>query len=129
MLLSSACKLPLGLLSICVLGSDARPSRLLKRDNNINVLNGANFPDPSIIDYNGVSYVFGTVDGAGHNVPLTSNANFDDASSWSAITDAFPCANVPAFGSGGWAQANTTWAPDVNQLVSPARCTAGGFDH
>ena len=82
------------------------------------MLNGANFPDPSILDVDGVSYVFGTVDGAGRNVPLTSNADFSNAGGWSAISEAFPQDDVPAVGAGGWAAQYTTWAPDVNQLVS-----------
>lgn len=82
------------------------------------VLNGANFPDPSIIRSNKVWYAFATNDGAGHNIPVTSNAGkFNDASGWSAITDAFPLDNVPAFGDSGWAVAGTTWAPDVNHLT------------
>lgn len=84
------------------------------------VLNGANFPDPSLLSVNGRTYVFGTVDGSGHNIPVTSNANFNNPADWSAITDAFPTANVPAFGDNGWAVAGTTWAPDVNHLVSLA---------
>ena len=83
-----------------------------------NVLNDANFPDPSIINVGGTSYVFGTPDGAGHNTPLTTNSDFNDASGWSPITDVFPPHNVPAFGDNGWAVVGTSWAPDVNQLVS-----------
>lgn len=109
-------QLPLALLLFDVLTS-AAPSRLRKRDPEYDVLNGANFPDPSIIVVGGISYVFGTVDGAGHNVPMVSNSDFSNAGGWSAITDAFPDADVPAMGSGGWAAQMTTWAPDVNKLV------------
>ena len=82
-----------------------------------NVLNGANFPDPNILNVGGVNYAFATNDGAGHNIPVTSNPRFNDAGGWSEITDAFPSDGVPAFGDGGWAVEGTTWAPDVNQLV------------
>lgn len=117
MLLSIFCQLPLVLLLSCL--TDAKQGqhhRIHKRDPSYNVLNGANFPDPSIINLNGVSYVFGTNDGAGHNIPLTQNSNFNDASGWSAPVDAFPEDGVPAFAN--WAEGGTTWAPDVNQLVS-----------
>ncbi len=67
------------------------------------VLRGANFPDPSILIYKGIAYAFATNDGDGHNLSVTSNPNFSNASGWSAITDAFPTANVPAFGNNGWA--------------------------
>lgn len=118
MVLSVLCQLPLGLLLTCILGAEARPKHLQKRDPNYNVLSGANFPDPSIIDVSGISYVFGTVDGAGHNVPLVCNSDFSNAGGWSAIIDAFPGTDVPAMGDGGWATQMSTWAPDVNQLVS-----------
>lgn len=62
-----------------------------------NVLNGADFPDPSIIYANGISYAFSTIDGD-TNVPIIHNDSFDNASGWSGITDAFPVDNVPAFG-------------------------------
>lgn len=110
MLLSILSKFPLALLvsylSIC----KAAPQ--------YNVLNGANFPDPSIVNVKGVSYVFGTPDGAGHYTPMTHNRNFNNAAGWSAITDAFPPKDVPAFGKDGWAVKGTSWAPDVNHLVS-----------
>lgn len=126
MLWSNICQLPLGLLLTCLSSSSASAimSRgpIVKRDPEYNVLGGVNFPDPSIWEVDGVSYVFGTVDGNGHNVPMTSNSDFTDASGWSAITDAFPQEDVPAVGSGGWAVANTAWAPDVNQLVSILTC-------
>lgn len=118
MVLSVLCQLPLGLLLTCILGADALPKQLHKRDPSYDVLgNDANFPDPSIVDVDGTSYVFGTVDGAGHNVPMVSNADFTNAGGWSAITDAFPGTDVPAMGDGGWATQMSTWAPDVNQLV------------
>ena len=108
MLLSINLTLPLTLLLSSLVG--AAP--------NYDVLGGANFPDPSIINVDGVSYAFGTPDGAGHNIPMTSNPDFSDASGWSEIIDAFPPEGVPAFGDGGWAIAGTNWAPDVNRLVS-----------
>lgn len=117
MLLSTACQLALGLLSFCIFAVDARPSQLSKRDNNVNVLNGANFPDPSILAVDGTYYVFGTADGAGHDVPLTSNSDFNNAGGWSAVSDAFPSDGVPAMGGGGWATPGSIWAPDANQLV------------
>lgn len=92
-------------------------NRLSKRDPHFNVLGGANFPDPSIINVDGLAYAFGTVDGAGHSVPYTSNPNFNNPSGWSPIRDAFPSANVPAFGSNGWAAVDTIWAPDLNRLT------------
>jgi len=76
-----------------------------------------NFPDPSILVVGDVSYAFATNDGAGHNIPVTSNPHFNDPSGWSALTDAFPTDGVPAFGGGGWAVEGTTWAPDVNHLT------------
>lgn len=118
MVLSIFCQLPFGLLLSCALGVDGRPGHLHKRDPSYDVLRGANFPDPSILDVYGTSYVFGTVDGAGHNVPMSSNPDFSNAGGWSEITDAFPGTDVPAMGSGGWAAQMTTWAPDVVQLVS-----------
>ena len=98
-------------------GVEARPNHFQTRGVEYNVLNGSNFPDPSVITVGSTTYVFGTNDGAGHNVPVTSNRNFGNATGWSAITDAFPSTNVPAMGAGGWAAQLTTWAPDVNQLV------------
>jgi hypothetical protein len=80
------------------------------------VLNGANFPDSSIITVGGVTYAFATNDGAGHNIPVTSNPKFNNPNGWSEITDAFPVDGVPAFGDDGWAVEGTTWAPDVNHL-------------
>lgn len=90
---------------------------LSKRADHYDVLHGVNFPDPGIINVGGTSYVFGTVDGRGNNVPMTSNSNFNNAGGWANTIDAFPQNNVPAVGSGGWARPYTTWAPDVNQLV------------
>src|ERR1700750_2209253 len=89
-----------------------------------NVLHGANFPDPSIINVNGRSYAFSTTSN-GLNTPMTHNQHFHDASGWSEITDVFPTDDVPAFGKGGWAEEGTTWAPDVQHLVSspqPSKC-------
>ncbi|KAK3697623.1 hypothetical protein LTR37_017361 [Vermiconidia calcicola] len=86
-------------------------------DPKYNVLDGANFPDPSIVKVHGKSYAFATNDGAGHNIPVTSNPRFRKASGWSEITDAFPTKGVPAFQEGGWAVEGTTWAPDVNHLT------------
>lgn len=91
--------------------------RLSKRAPSYDVLGGANFPDPSIINVDGLTYAFGTVDGAGHSVPYTSNPDFNNPSGWSRIRDSFPSAGVPAFGNNGWAAVDTIWAPDVNRLV------------
>ena len=82
-----------------------------------NVLNGTNFPDPCIIKVGNVSHVFGTVDGYGHNIPTTHNRDFNNPNTWSAVTEAFPTTDVPAFGPHGWALANTSWAPDVQHLT------------
>lgn len=111
--------------------------RLRKRDPNTDVLGGANFPDPTIINIGGTSYVFGTVDGNGHQVPVASNPDFNDPSGWSAISDSFPSEGVPAFGPNGWAAPNTIWAPDVVRLTdyddsfamyySPALQSNGGI--
>lgn len=81
-----------------------------------NVLKDANFPDPSIVNVQGISHVFATTDGD-TNIPMTHNGDFNDASGWAAITDAFPVDDVPAFGSKGWAEPLTSWAPDVNHLT------------
>lgn len=87
-------------------------SHLSKRAPRTDVLGGANFPDPTLLDEGGKTYAFGTVDGAGHQVPVTSS---DDFNSWSSISDSFPSAGVPAFSS--WAAPNTVWAPDINKLT------------
>lgn len=85
---------------------------------NFDVLgNNYNFPDPSILNYEGVSYVFATNDGNGNNIPVASNPDFNDPSGWSEVTDAFPTDGVPVFGDNGWAVEGTTWAPDVQHLV------------
>jgi hypothetical protein len=89
-----------------------------RREAHRDVLSGANFPDPTLLDFGSTTYVFGTGDGAGHQIPLTSNPAFDDPSGWSAVTDAFPTQYVPAFGDDGWAVPGTIWAPDVVRLVS-----------
>ena len=115
MLTAKLMQLPLGLLLASLVA--ARPGRLSKRDPNYDVLGGANYPDPSIWIENGVAYTFATVDGAGRNVPMSSNPDFSNAAGWSAITEAFPQDDVPAVGSGGWAAPYTTWAPDVQQLT------------
>lgn len=81
-----------------------------------NVLGGVDFPDPSIVSADGVSYAFSTPNGDA-DIPMTHNGDFDDASNWSDIEDAFPSDDVPAFGSSGWAVAGTAWAPDVNHLT------------
>lgn len=91
--------------------------RLEKRDPNTDVLGGLNFPDPSIIDVEGTAYALGTVDGQGHQVPMTSNPNFNDPSGWSPVVESFPSESVPAFGANGWAAPNTVWAPDVVRLT------------
>lgn len=83
---------------------------------NIDVLGGANFPDPSIIITKGVTYAFSTIGDSG-NIPVTHNKHFNNASSWSGIVDAFPVEGVPAFSSNGWAVPSTSWAPDVNHLT------------
>jgi hypothetical protein len=92
--------------------------RLTKREPHVDVLSGANFPDSTLIAVDNITYVFGTDDGVGHQVPLTSNPDFEDPSGWSAISDAFPSEGVPAFGDGGWAVKGSLWAPDVVRLVS-----------
>lgn len=84
---------------------------------NYDVLNGHNFPDPCIINVGGVSYAFGTSDGAGNSIPMTSNSDFSNAAGWAAVSDAFPYTNVPAFGSNGWAAPYSAWAPDVNHFT------------
>lgn len=109
----------LGLLLPCLI--TAKPvrlnERLSKRAPSYDVLGGANFPDPSIINVDGLTYAFGTGDGAGNSVPYTTNADFNNPSSWSQVRDSFPSAGVPAFGGSGWAAVDTIWAPDVNRLV------------
>ena len=118
MLSSFLSQLQLGLLLAYLTDASAlRYHHLTKRDPSENVLGGANFPDPSIINVDGTSYAFSTTS-AGLGIPMVSNPDFSDASGWSAITDAFPSTDVPAFGDGGWAVPTTSWAPDVNQLVS-----------
>ncbi|KAF2170694.1 glycoside hydrolase family 43 protein [Zasmidium cellare ATCC 36951] len=111
--------------------------RLGKRDPNTDVLGGANFPDPTIINVEGTSYAFGTVDGQGHQVPVVSNPDFNNPSGWSSISDSFPSEGVPAFGPNGWAAPDTVWAPDVVRLTdydssfamyySPALQSNGGI--
>lgn len=109
---------PLGLLlTSTVTAKPITKNRLSKRDPHYDVLGGANFPDPSIINVDGLAYAFGTVDGAGHAVPYATNADFYNPSGWSEIRDSFPSAGVPAFGDSGWAAVDTIWAPDVNRLV------------
>lgn len=94
----------------------ARPRYYLeKRDPETGLLGGANFPDPSIILYDNTYYVFGTNNGAGQNIPVTSNSDFSNAGGWTAPVDAFPSDGVPAFSN--WAVSGTTWAPDVSQLT------------
>lgn len=114
-MISTLYQLPLGLLSLSYLVAATPTAALHKRDPTQDVLHGSNFPDPCIIDVDGTSYAFGTVDGAGHSVPVASNPDFGDTGGWSGLSDAFPPDNVPAFAS--WAAPNTVWAPDVNQLV------------
>ncbi|KAF7191601.1 Extracellular endo-alpha-(1-_5)-L-arabinanase 1 [Pseudocercospora fuligena] len=112
---------------------DASPThRLQRRAPRTDVLGGANFPDPTLLDDGGKTYAFATVDGAGHQVPVTSS---DDFNTWSAISESFPSEGVPAFSS--WAAPNTVWAPDVNKLddydgsyamyYSPALSSNGGI--
>ena len=124
MLVSILCQVPLTLLLACL--SDASPAprnfRPLRRQSSPgeNVLGGQNFPDPSIINVGGTSYVFGTTT-AGLNIPYTSNSAFGPTGWDQTLLDAFPSDGVPAFGSGGWAAPGTSWAPDVSQLVSVIR--------
>ncbi|KAF2720213.1 glycoside hydrolase family 43 protein, partial [Polychaeton citri CBS 116435] len=77
----------------------------------IDVLGGINFPDPGLFQDNGVSYAFGTVDGAGNNVPVVSNGDFSNTGGWSGKSEAFPAGNEPS-----WAKQYTSWAPDVVQV-------------
>lgn len=118
MLSSALLQLPLGVFLLATV-ANASPTlhklALAKRTENNNVLGGQNFPDPSSITIDGVTYVFGTTT-AGLNIAMTSNSNFDDGSSWDqTLTDPFPTDNVPAFSN--WATSDTSWAPDVSQLV------------
>jgi beta-xylosidase len=93
----------------------AKPIHLSKRDQATDVLNGHNFPDPTLIRVDGRDYAFGTRDQAGHAVPLVSSTDFSNPASWSAITDAFPPDDVPAFHT--WAAPGDVWAPDVVHLT------------
>ena len=97
----------------------ARPTQTpKKRDPETGALGGANFPDPSVWLYDGTYYAFGTNNGLGQNIPVTSNTDFTNAGGWAPVQDAFPPDNVPAFSN--WAATGSTWAPDVSQLVSHA---------
>ncbi|KJX92987.1 hypothetical protein TI39_contig4470g00004 [Zymoseptoria brevis] len=86
---------------------------------NLDALNGTNFPDPCIIEVGNTNYLFGTNDKLSPTplrVPMTSSPDFNDPSSWSERTDAVPETNVPAFGSNGWASPGSIWAPSVLQM-------------
>ncbi|SMQ55608.1 unnamed protein product [Zymoseptoria tritici ST99CH_3D7] len=86
---------------------------------NLDALNGSNFPDPCIIEVDNKNYLFSTNDKLSPTplrVPMTSSPDFNDPSSWSERTDAFPETNVPAFGSNGWASPGSIWAPSVLQM-------------
>lgn len=117
MFFSTFAPIPLSLIALAAI-TDASPSlhRLALRDTMAyNVLDGQNFPDPSSITIGGVTYVFGTTT-AGLNIAMTKNKNFDDSGTWDqTLEDPFPTDNVPAYSN--WATADTTWAPDVSQLV------------
>lgn len=78
------------------------------------VIQNINFPDPSVINFGGVWYAFGT--GTTVNIPFAASTDYD---TWTLQTtngvqnDALP--NLPA-----WAVSDdptTVWAPDVNQVV------------
>lgn len=118
MLLASFYQVPLILLLPCFSDGKAHHFyRSTKVAPNYDVLAGANFPDPSIVNVQGISYVFATTDGIGHNIPTVSNRHFNDGSSWSGLNEAFPVVGVPAYGPGGWAVPFTSWAPDVQHLT------------
>ncbi|EME40383.1 glycoside hydrolase family 43 protein [Dothistroma septosporum NZE10] len=85
--------------------------RLSKRAPSYDVLHGADFPDPSIINVDGISSAFGT--GSGQlQVQYTSNPDFNNASGWAAPSESFPVGNQPS-----WAKPLTVWAPDVERLA------------
>ena len=77
-------------------------------------MNGANFPDPSIINVNNTFYAFATNSGGVH-IQVATSADFN---TWTlkAGYDALP--SLPS-----WIDQSdpNTWAPDVNQLVSKYR--------
>lgn len=60
------------------------------------------FPDPDVIEANGMYYAFATVSG-GHNIQVGDSR---DLINWNWLEDALP--NVPP-----WAWSGDTWAPDV----------------
>lgn len=78
------------------------------------VIQNTNFPDPSVINFGGLWYAFGT--GTSVNIPYATSPDFN---TWTLQTtngvqnNALP--TLPA-----WAVSTdptTVWAPDVNQLV------------
>lgn len=83
---------------------------------NKDVLNGQDFPDPGLLQVNGVNYAYSTASGPG-SIPKTSNnCDFNNPSCWAAPGESFP-QNSPAQSGGGWAKPYTSWAPDVAQLI------------
>jgi len=69
-----------------------------------------NFPDPSVIEVDGVWYAFAT-NGLGRRIPMAKSSDFK---SWSIIDgDAMPTV-------GAWARSKDAqvWAPDVIRRVS-----------
>lgn len=82
---------------------------------NLDVLNGQDFPDPGLLQVNGISYAYSTVSGPG-SIPKTSNNAFNNPNTWAAAAESFP-QNSPAQSPGGWAKPYTSWAPDVVQLT------------
>jgi len=66
-----------------------------------------NFPDPALIEVDGVWYAFAT-NGLGKVVPMASSSDFN---SWSILgSDALPTV-------GAWSNGANVWAPDVIRRV------------
>lgn len=109
------------LLCSAAIANPVRRAQLAKRDPSGDVLNGANFPDPSLLTVDGTTYVFGT-DSGGLNIQMASNPNFSNTGGWTlSPDDAMPSASFPSWvtpDSGGNLE---IWSPDINQLVS-SRC-------
>jgi beta-xylosidase len=61
-----------------------------------------NFPDPGLLEDDGIWYAYGT-NGNGVNVPMLTST---DLVTWEAAGDALPAV-------GRWATAGNTWAPEV----------------
>jgi len=66
-----------------------------------------NFPDPALIEVDGVWYAFAT-NGLGKKIPTASSSDFN---SWSILdSDALPTV-------GAWSNGANVWAPDVIRRV------------